>query len=138
MLILFLIFIFLYPFFEVYYIIFYTAGHIEPNETIYEGAKRETLEETGCTVNLKKAFPVFLKNTEDSKIVMMHFLSDLIEESNSYDTNEIIEKKWISLNEIKNMNEQEFRSSAVVKQIINDIEKQNLFDLNIVKDMPQI
>ena len=69
---------------------------------------------------------------------MMHFLSDLIEESNSYDTNEIIEKKWISLNEIKNMNEQEFRSSAVVKQIINDIEKQNLFDLNIVKDMPQI
>ncbi len=116
----------------------FPAGHIEPNETIYEGAKRETLEETGCTVNLKKAFPVFLKNTEDSKIVMMHFLSDLIEESNSYDTNEIIEKKWISLNEIKNMNEQEFRSSAVVKQIINDIEKQNLFDLNIVKDMPQI
>ena len=98
----------------------------------------EPLEETGCTVNLKKAFPVFLKNTEDSKIVMMHFLSDLIEESNNYDTNEIIEKKWISLNEIKNMNEQEFRSSAVVKQIINDIEKQNLFDLNIVKDMPQI
>ncbi len=116
----------------------FPAGHIEPNETIYEGAKRETLEETGCTVNLKKAFPVFLKNTEDSKIVMMHFLSDLIEESNNYDTNEIIEKKWISLNEIKNMNEQEFRSSAVVKQIINDIEKQNLFDLNIVKDMPQI
>ena len=116
----------------------FPAGHIEPNETIYEGAKRETLEETGCTVNLKKAFPVFLKNTEDSKIVMMHFLSDLIEESNSYDTNEPIEKKWISLNEIKNMNEQEFRSSAVVKQIINDIEKQNLFDLNIVKDMPQI
>ena len=116
----------------------FPAGHIEPNETIYEGANRETLEETGCTVNLKKAFPVFLKNTEDSKIVMMHFLSDLIEESNSYDTNEIIEKKWISLNEIKNMNEQEFRSSAVVKQIINDIEKQNLFDLNIVKDMPQI
>ena len=116
----------------------FPAGHIEPNEAIYDGAKRETYEETGCTVELKKAFPVFLKNTNDSKIVMMHFLSDLIEESNNYDTNEIIEKKWISLNEIKNMNEQEFRSSAVVKQIINDIEKQNLFDLNIVKDMPQI
>lgn len=116
----------------------FPAGHIEPNEAIYDGAKRETYEETGCTVELKKAFPVFLKNTNDSKIVMMHFLSDLVNEENSYDKDEILETKWISIDEIKNMDEKEFRSSAVVKQIINDIEKQNLFDLNIVKDMPQI
>ena len=116
----------------------FPAGHIEPNEAIYDGAKRETYEETGCTVELKKAFPVFLKNTNDSKIVMMHFLSDLVNEENSYSKDEILETKWISIDEIKNMDEKEFRSSAVVKQIINDIEKQNLFDLNIVKDMPQI
>lgn len=116
----------------------FPAGHIEPNEAIYDGAKRETYEETGCTVELKKAFPVFLKNTNDSKIVMMHFLSDLVNEENSYDKDEILETKWISIDEIKNMDEKEFRSSAVVKQIINDIEKQNLYDLDIVKDMPQI
>lgn len=116
----------------------FPAGHIEPNEAIYDGAKRETYEETGCTVELKKAFPVFLKNTNDSKIVMMHFLSDLVNKENSYDKDEILETKWIGIDEIKNMDEKEFRSSAVVKQIINDIEKQNLFDLNIVKDMPQI
>lgn len=116
----------------------FPAGHIEPNEAIYDGAKRETYEETGCTVELKKAFPVFLKNTNDSKIVMMHFLSDLVNEENSYDKDEILETKWISIDEIKNMDENEFRSSAVVNQIINDIEKQNLYDLDIVKDMPQI
>lgn len=116
----------------------FPAGHIEANETIYAGAKRETLEETGCTILLKKAFPVFLKNTKDSKIVMMHFLSDLIEEGKSYNTNEILETKWISIDEIKSMDKKEFRSSAVVNQIISDIEEQNLFDLNIVKDMPQI
>lgn len=116
----------------------FPAGHIEPNEAIYDGAKRESYEETGCTVELKKAFPVFLKNTNDSKIVMMHFLSDLVNEENSYDKDEILETKWISIDEIKNMDEKEFRSSAVVKQIINDIEKQNLYDLDIVKDMPQI
>ena len=107
----------------------FPAGHIEPNEAIYDGAKRETYEETGCTVELKKAFPVFLKNTNDSKIVMMHFLSDLVNEENSYDKDEILETKWISIDEIKNMDEKEFRSSAVVKQIINDIEKQNLYDI---------
>lgn len=116
----------------------FPAGHIEPNETIYEGAKRETLEETGCTVNLKKAFPVFLKNTEDSKIIMMHFLSDLVNEGNSYNKDEILETKWINIDTIKSMNKQDFRSSAVVYQIIEDIEKKNLFDLNIVKDMPKI
>lgn len=116
----------------------FPAGHLEQNEAICAGAKRETYEETGCTVELKKAFPVFLKNTNDSKIVMMHFLSDLVNEENSYDKDEILETKWISIDEIKKMDEKEFRSSAVVKQIINDIEKQNLFDLNIVKDMPQI
>lgn len=116
----------------------FPAGHIEPNEAIYAGAKRETYEETGCTVELKKAFPVFLKNTDDSKIVMMHFLSDLVNEEKDYKTEEILETKWISIDEIKNMDEKEFRSSAVVNQIINDIEKQNLYDLDIVKDMPQI
>ena len=83
----------------------FPAGHIEPNEAIYDGAKRETYEETGCTVELKKAFPVFLKNTNDSKIVMMHFLSDLVNEENSYDKDEILETKWISIDEIKNMEE---------------------------------
>lgn len=116
----------------------FPAGHIEPNETIYEGAKRETLEETGCTVTLKKAFPIFLKNTNDSKIVMMHFLSDLVNEENSYNKDEILETKWINIDTIKSMNKQDFRSSAVVYQIIDDIEKKNLFDLNIVKDMPGI
>ncbi len=116
----------------------FPAGHIEPNETIYAGAKRETFEETGCTVTLKKAFPVLLKNTVNSKIVMIHFLSDLVNEENNYNKDEILETKWISIDKIKNMSEKEFRSSAVVNQIINDIEKQNLYDLDIVKDMPKI
>lgn len=41
----------------------FPAGHIEKNETIFEGAKRETIEETGCEVTLKKAFPILVYNT---------------------------------------------------------------------------
>ena len=31
----------------------------------------------------------------------MHFLSDLVNEENSYDKDEILETKWISIDEIK-------------------------------------
>ena len=39
------------------------ARHLEKNETIFEGAERETLEETGCKVELKKALPILVHNT---------------------------------------------------------------------------
>lgn len=116
----------------------FPAGHIEPNEAIYDGAKRETYEETGCTVELKKAFPVFLKNTEDYKIVMMYFLADLVNVEKDYKTDEILETKWVSIGEIKKMKEQELRSSEVVKQIVNNLEDGSLYSLKIVKDLPKM
>lgn len=116
----------------------FPAGHIEPNEAIYDGAKRETYEETGCTVELKKAFPVFLKNTDDFKIVMMYFLADLVNEEKDYKTDEILETKWVSVEEIKKMKEQELRSSEVVKQIVNYLEDGSLYSLKIVKDLPKM
>lgn len=116
----------------------FPAGHLEQNEAICAGAKRETYEETGCTVELKKAFPVFLKNTDDFKIVMMYFLADLVNEEKDYKTDEILETKWVSIGEIKKMKEQELRSSEVVKQIVNSLENGSLYSLKIVKDLPKM
>lgn len=116
----------------------FPAGHLEPNELICDGAKRETYEETGCTVELKKSFPVFLKNTDDFKIVMMYFLADLVNEEKDYKTDEILETKWVSVEEIKKMKEQEFRSSEVVKQIVNSLENGSLYSLKMVKDLPKM
>lgn len=116
----------------------FPAGHLESNELICDGAKRETYEETGCTVELKKSFPVFLKNTDDFKIVMMYFLADLVNEEKDYKTDEILETKWVSVEEIKKMKEQEFRSSEVVKQIVNSLENGSLYSLKMVKDLPKM
>lgn len=113
----------------------FPAGHLEKDETILEGAKRETLEETGCKVELEKAFPILVGNIKDKKIMMIHFLANLVEDNLLYDTDEIIETKWIDIEQIKNMKEEEFRSYPVVKSIIENLEKQNLYDLNIIKDI---
>ena len=116
----------------------FPAGHIEKEETIFDGAKRETFEETGCKIELRKAFPIFTKNTKDFSIIMMHFLADLLETNMEYDTNEILENKWLTLDEIKNMKEEEFRNYPVIKQIIESLETDNLYELNIIKNMPNI
>lgn len=113
----------------------FPAGHLEKDETIIEGAKRETLEETGCKVELEKAFPILVGNIKDKNIMMIHFLANLVEDNLLYDTDEIIETKWMDIEQIKNMKEEEFRSYPVVKSIIENLEKQNLYDLNIIKDI---
>ncbi len=111
----------------------FPAGHLEKNETIFEGAKRETLEETGCKIELEKTFPILVSNIKDKDIMMIHFLANLVEDSLIYNTDEILETKWIDIEEIKNMKEEEFRSYPVVKSIIENLEKQNLYDLGMIK-----
>lgn len=113
----------------------FPAGHLEKDETILEGAKRETLEETGCKVELEKAFPILVGNIKDKNIMMIHFLANLVEDNLLYNTDEILETKWIDIEQIKNMKEEEFRSYEVVKNILENLEKQNLYDLNIIKEV---
>ena len=45
----------------------FPAGHLENNESVFEGAKRETQEETGCIVELKKAFPILVHNNRKKR-----------------------------------------------------------------------
>lgn len=96
----------------------FPAGHLEENEDVFEGAKRETLEETGCSVELRKAFPILLSN----QYMMIHFLSDLKDDSSMYHKDEILETKWISIDEIKKMQEEDFRCYPVVRDIIKCLE----------------
>ena len=76
----------------------FPAGHLEENETIFEGVKRETKEETGCDIELKQVFPII---TNGKNIIMIHILADLVNDSIQYNKDEIIETKWIELEELK-------------------------------------
>lgn len=40
----------------------FPAGHVEKNEDIFAGAERETFEESGCKVELEKAFPILMQS----------------------------------------------------------------------------
>ncbi len=115
----------------------FPAGHIEKNETVFEGAKRELFEETGCKADLKKVFPILVHNNGRS-FIMIHFLADLIENNCGYHSDEIEETKWLSIDEIKHMNLKEFRCYPVIKEIIENLEAGELYDLKVFKNLEEI
>ena len=112
----------------------FPAGHLDVNETLFEGAKRETLEETGCNVEIKKAFPILTNNFKDKGIMLFHFLAEPIEETGKYDQNEIIETKWIDIDEMKQMKAEEFRSHTIVESILANLKNKDLYELGMIKE----
>lgn len=113
----------------------FPAGHLKDDETIFEGAKRETLEETGCIVNLKKVFPILKMKNKDFNIIMILFLGDLVEETDCFDKDEIHETKWFSIDEIKNMKKEDIRCYEVVENVLEALDKNILYDLDIFKEI---
>lgn len=113
----------------------FPAGHLEKNENVFEGAIRETKEETGCEIQLKKVFPII---TSSKGILMVHFLADLINDTSKFDTDEIIDVQWIDLKQIKDMPEDAFRSFSVLKFIIECLEKDELLNIDTIKDIPNL
>lgn len=113
----------------------FPAGHLEENESIIEGVKRETKEETGCNIKLKKVFPII---TNSKNIIMIHFLADLVNDTMQYNKDEIMEKKWFKFEQLKEMKKDELRSYPVFNFIIQSLEKQNLYELNIIQTLSDL
>ncbi len=82
------------------------AGHLDFNETIFEGAKREIFEETGCKVELTGILSISNKVLEDNTFISIIFKTKLLEENISYDKNEILDVKWFSYEEMLNMKDE--------------------------------
>lgn len=109
----------------------YPAGKVEEFEKITEAAKRETFEETGCKVKLKGVLPIASVDLEDETHVIIHFMAEMVEENNSFDEQEIMEVKWIEIEEIKKMKKEELRGYELNLKVIEDIEKNRIYPLEL-------
>ena len=97
----------------------FPGGHLEENETLEEGLKREILEETGITIDTKEinlfyAIKYYCKNYHDSgknRLVEIYYYviycDSIYEDSKrQLDTNEIIQNyecQYINVDELKNI-----------------------------------
>ena len=87
----------------------YPAGHVDEFEKITDAAIREVFEETGCKVKLKGVLPIVSLDLEKETHILVRFMADILEENIKFDKDEILEVKWIDIEEIKNMTEKELR-----------------------------
>ena len=115
----------------------FPAGHLKQEENIFQGAQRETLEETGCKVELKKIFPIISYKAKNKNIIIIYFLADVIKENLDYNTDEILQTQWIDIDEIKNMGKLEFRSYATVNKIIENLEHEKFYNIDIIQHLEE-
>ena len=110
------------------------AGHLDPNETIFDGAKREIKEETGCNVELTGVLQIGNKVLESDTFVSVIFSTKLIEENIKYDPNEILDVKWFTYDELINMKDELREYNWIINSITALIENK-VADINLVKMM---
>lgn len=109
----------------------FPAGHVEEFERIMDGAIRETFEETGCKVKLIGVLPIINIDLEAETHVLIRFVAEIIEENISYDTEEILDAKWISIEDIKKMSKEELRGYESAMKTIYDVENNNIYPLEL-------
>lgn len=107
------------------------AGRLDPNENIFEGAKREIFEETGCKVELTGILQIGNKVLENDAFISVIFSTNLLEENIFYDKSEILDVKWFSYEELLNMKD-ELRSYDLIIGSISFLLENKVADINIV------
>lgn len=112
----------------------FPAGHLEPNENIYNGAIREAKEETGYDVKLTSLLSIQNYSVEDDTLLRIIFNADIISKDTGYDKDEILDVKWIPIDEIDKMGEN-LRGKNSLLEIVKDVKANNQYPLEIVKNL---
>ena len=106
------------------------AGHLEPNETFMDGAKREVFEECGYNVNLTGIARIGNKQSEDNTFASVIFSTEIIDGEIKYDKSEILDVKWYTYDEIVNMRD-ELRGPWII-DAIKTVEDNKIADISLI------
>lgn len=109
----------------------YPAGHVDEFENITEAAIREVKEETGLDVKLKGVLPISETELKDETHIIIRFVAEVIGGKITFDSNEILDVKWIDIEDIKKMTEKELRNYEVGKNILKDYMEKKIYPMDI-------
>ena len=108
------------------------AGHLDSNETIFEGAKREIFEESGFNVELTGIASIVNRKLPNDSFVGIVFSTEIIDGEISINPNEILDIKWYSYDEILNMKDK-LRSDEFIIDAINAVENNKIINIDLIK-----
>jgi 8-oxo-dGTP pyrophosphatase MutT (NUDIX family) len=117
-------------------VINHPAGHLEPDETLPEAVKRETLEETGWVVEPKSVVGIYLWHhpQEDLTFLRVTFSCDYKTFSENADIDsDIDETVWLSAQQLRDSQNQ--LRSPLVLTCIDDYLQGKHFSLDILSSV---
>jgi 8-oxo-dGTP pyrophosphatase MutT (NUDIX family) len=119
------------------------SGHLELSEQPHEGAKREVLEETGYTVNLKEFLGTYIMMNKDlsksyTRLCYYGELDDSIDKIETCDE-DIVSIKWLTRSQIAKLDEQGRTRNKAVLQCVDDFLKiKNHYRINQISFMSKV
>ena len=108
------------------------AGHLDPNETIIEGALREIREETGCEVEATGIAVIANKVMPDDIVIEIIFTTKIIKENIKINIEEILDIKWFDINDVMNNMDEDLRDITFIKQPIKNMLEKKVGSIDIV------
>ena len=109
------------------------AWRLDSFESIFEGAIRETKEETGYDIKLDSV--LCIQYLENKKLLKIVFNATIISWAIGFDENEIMDVKWVSLEKLEKMTEKELRSYESNINIIRAIMNDRKYSLDIIENL---
>lgn len=110
----------------------FPGGHLDENESIIKGALREAKEETGLDVELTSILSI-QRSLLDENIVRIVFNAKKIGGYIHYDRNEILDCKWVTIEELEKKDLNTLRVSPTFLDIVEDIKNNKNYSLEMVK-----
>ena len=110
------------------------AGHLDPGETIFDGAKREVFEECGFNVELTGVAHIGNRVLPKDTFLAVVFSTEIIDGSIKYYKNEILDVKWFTYDEIINMHD-ELRAYNWIVDSIGKVENNNVSSIDLINMM---
>lgn len=111
-----------------------SAGGLEPNESITEGAIREVKEETGCDVELTGIVSIDYGVIEDKTFMAIIFSTKLLNEDIKFNKDEILDVKWHDIDEVISGIDDNLRNSKFIKHSLLNLKNGNIGTLNIINE----
>jgi 8-oxo-dGTP diphosphatase len=113
----------------------FPSGRIEYGEDILNAARREVKEETGFDVKLNNTTGIynFISSTND-QVILFHFTGEVTGGSLNLEEDEILDSKWIKLNDLMKFDNKEIREASVLKKIVDNLLKENLYSISIYSE----
>lgn len=107
------------------------AGHLEKNESLFDGAKREIFEETGFNIDLTGVLQISNRVFEDKLFVGFMFATKIINENIDFNTTEIMNAKWFTYEELLSMKD-DLRLYYWIINAIQSYRNNNILSLDII------